>query len=50
MSVAPGVCKPKPNPTGIGGVLSINKNMPSPKEYGRTVLSDGLTALKYGAC
>ena len=50
MSVAPGVCKKQTNTTGIGGVLSINLNMPTPKEYGRTVLSDGLTALKYGAC
>ena len=50
MSVAPGVCKKQTNTTGIGGVLSINKNMPIPKEYGRTVLSDGLSALKYGAC
>ena len=50
MSVAPGVCKKQTNTTGIGGALSINKNMPSPREYGRTVLSDGLTALKYGAC
>ena len=50
MSVAPGVCKKQTNTTGIGGARSINKNMPSPTEYGRTVLSDGLSALKYGAC
>ena len=50
MSVAPGTCKKQTNTTGVGGDLSVQKNMPSPVEYGRTVLSDGLTAKKYGAC
>lgn len=52
MSVAPGTCKKQTNTTGIGvgGVLSTTKNLPTPVEYGRTVLADGLTALKYGAC
>lgn len=52
MSVSPGTCKKQTNTTGygVGTALSITKNMPSPVEYGRTVLSDGQTALKYGAC
>ena len=50
MSVAPGTCKKQTNTTGVGGALSVQKNMPSPLEYGRTVQSDGLTAKKYGSC
>jgi len=50
MSVVPGVCKKQTNVKGVGGVKSINKNMPTPKEYGRTVLANGLSALNYGAC
>ena len=50
MSVSPGTCKKQTNTTGVGGVTSVQTNMPSPLEYGRTVQSDGLSAKKYGAC
>ena len=52
MSVKPGVCQKQTNTAGIGvgGSKSVTKNMPTPLEYGRTVDSGGLTALKYGAC
>ena len=39
MSVVSGVCKKQTNVKGVGGVKSINKNMPTPKEYGRQHLS-----------
>lgn len=52
MSVSPGTCKKQTKTTGkgIGNALSITKNMPTPLEYGRTVQSDGLTAMEYGSC
>ena len=52
MSVKPGVCQKQTNTSGygVGTAKSITKNMPTPVEYGRTVASGGLTALKYGAC
>ncbi len=50
MSVVPGTCKKQTQTTGMGTARSITKNMPTPLEYGRTVDSNGLAALKYGAC
>ncbi len=52
MSVTPGVCKKQTNTSGygVGTAKSITKNMPTPHESGRTVPTDGLTALKYGTC
>ena len=50
MSVAPGTCKKQTHTTGMGTARSITKNMPTPIEYGRPLLSDGLTAQKFGAC
>ncbi len=50
MSVAPGKCKKQTHTTGMGTARSVTTNMPTPLEYGRTVLADGLTAQKYGAC
>ena len=50
MSVSPGTCKKQTTTTGMGTARSVTKNMPSPVEYGRTVLADGLSAQKYGAC
>ena len=50
MSVVPGTCKKQTQTTGMGTARSITKNMPTPLEYGPTVDSNGLAALKYGAC
>ena len=53
MSLPPGVCKyiTKTNVFKTSsGISSKTYNIPTPIEYGRTVKSDGLTAIGAGTC
>ena len=46
MSVKPGVATSRTIPAGqaVGGTGAVTKAAPTPKEYGRQVAQDGLTA------